>query len=321
MEIACDESGYEGESLVGGVTDVFAHAGVSLSSTAAAECVEELRRRIRSPALEYKANHLLREKNRAALEWFLGPDGPLHGHAHVYVVDKTLLLIGTILELFVGDAPGDAVALRRHVRAAAEPERWTAFLVAANDLLRSRTGHPTSVDAVLRALDTVGAGAPPVLARLRDAGPRIRAAHRAGHVVPALDPLPPAIVRAVAVWSDGGRLPVAVVHDRQTSLTAARLRGFMAATGAPAGLRFVDSRTDPRVQVADFLAGVARRAWSDGLARRADSGLLALLTPHADPASIWDGPPGPHAAPTEKHGSMGRLPVRHGHPAPQAKAP
>jgi len=101
-EIACDESGYEGESLVGGVTDVFAHAGVHLTSTAAAGCVEQLRRRIRSPALEYQANHLLREKNRRALEWLLGVDGPIHGHAHVHLVDKTLFLIGKIVELVAG---------------------------------------------------------------------------------------------------------------------------------------------------------------------------------------------------------------------------
>jgi len=38
-EIARDESGYEGEKLVGGVTDVLAHAGVHLSTAAAADCV------------------------------------------------------------------------------------------------------------------------------------------------------------------------------------------------------------------------------------------------------------------------------------------
>ncbi|MBB4939031.1 hypothetical protein FHR32_003336 [Streptosporangium album] len=72
LEIACDESGSEGEKLIGGNTDVFAHAGVRLSAESAAECVREIRDRIRSPAVEYKANHLLREKNRPVLEWLLG---------------------------------------------------------------------------------------------------------------------------------------------------------------------------------------------------------------------------------------------------------
>src|SRR5690242_9076845 len=61
VEIACDESGSEGEHLVGGNTDVFAHASVNLSIDTSAACVQEIRARIGSPALEYKANHLLRE--------------------------------------------------------------------------------------------------------------------------------------------------------------------------------------------------------------------------------------------------------------------
>ena len=40
----------------------------------------------------------------------------------------------------------------------------------------------------------------------------------------------------------------------------------MAGPGAPVILRFVGSRTDPRVQIADFLAGVATRAVSEQLA-------------------------------------------------------
>ncbi|UOX92375.1 hypothetical protein MUY14_17780 [Amycolatopsis sp. FBCC-B4732] len=56
VEIACDESGSEGENLLGGETDVFAHAGVRLSPEAAAACVREIRARIGSPAEEYKAS-------------------------------------------------------------------------------------------------------------------------------------------------------------------------------------------------------------------------------------------------------------------------
>jgi hypothetical protein len=63
VQIACDESGYEGEKLIGGMTDVFAHASVRLDGVSATRCVQELRSRIRSPATEYKANHLLRDKH------------------------------------------------------------------------------------------------------------------------------------------------------------------------------------------------------------------------------------------------------------------
>jgi len=53
----------------------------------------------------------------------------------------------------------------------------------------------------------------------------------------------------------------------------------------------VDSRTDPRVQVADLLAGVARRVAADELVGRSDPDLTALLRPYVDPASRWcEGP-------------------------------
>lgn len=128
-DIACDESGYEGEKLVGGETDVFAHAGVHLTTGSAAGCAEELRRRIRSPALEYKANHLLRQKHRPVLEWLLSPQAPIHGHAHVHLVDKTFLLVSKIVELLVEETPdrrADSLAgtLYREGRKAA-PTCWS----------------------------------------------------------------------------------------------------------------------------------------------------------------------------------------------------
>ncbi|WP_219416550.1 NAD-dependent protein deacetylase of SIR2 family [Pseudonocardia nigra] len=284
-EIACDESGYEGEKLVGGETDVFAHASVYLTPESAAGCVVELRRRIRSPALEYKANYLLREKHRSALVWLLGPRGPLGGAACVHLVDKAFLLVDRL----VGDgAPGSdaARALYRAGREAPHRAHWHAFLAAANDVLRPRNRQDAraagSLADTVRALRTgMPAEAGAVLLELGDP--------RGGGGL--LDPLVPAIVRAVDRWSDGGRLAVSVVHDRQTALTQERVAtiAHLAGTpgGRPVGLCFVESRTDPRVQVADFIAGVARKVASDDLAGRNDPELVALLRPYVDPASLW----------------------------------
>jgi len=73
----------------------------------AVACVAELRVRIGSPARMYKANHLLREKHRRTLEWFLGPDGPISGRARVVLVDKERFLLGTFLGLLANpDIPG-----------------------------------------------------------------------------------------------------------------------------------------------------------------------------------------------------------------------
>jgi hypothetical protein len=41
------------------------------------------------------------------------------------------------------------------------------------------------------------------------------------------------------------------------------------------------------VQVADFLAGIARKIASDELNGRGDPVLTALLRPYVDPDSVW----------------------------------
>ena len=51
--------------------------------------------------------------------------------------------------------------------------------------------------------------------------------------------------------------------------------------------RQVDSRTDPRVQVADVLAGLARRLAAAEMHGRGDAELCGLLRAHVDPASRW----------------------------------
>ena len=70
-----------------------------------------------------------------------------------------------------------------------------------------------------------------------------------------LDPLFPAILRAVAQWSG----PVSIVHDQQLSLTDGRIRQLKKMAPRLESLTLVDSQYDARVQVADFLAGIARR--------------------------------------------------------------
>jgi hypothetical protein len=52
-------------------------------------------------------------------------------------------------------------------------------------------------------------------------------------------------------------------------------------------VRQVDSRGDARVQLADFVAGIARRLASDELKGRPDAELLALLSPLIDRESVW----------------------------------
>src|SRR5215211_4182450 len=218
LEIACDESGYEGEKLIGTTTDVFAHASVRLDTESAIECMQELRNRIRSPATEYKANHLLREKHRSVLAWLLGPLGPLQANAHVYLIDKAFFVIGKVIDLLVEDvthpaARAMAVTLYREGLRAFDREQWEAFLVSSNNLMRAtdRLDVRTSVDSFFRMVDVLRLAGTrgrvdEVLALLWQARPHADA-FRAQlldnpKMISALDPLVPAIVQAVVHWGE-----------------------------------------------------------------------------------------------------------------------
>lgn len=300
LEVACDESGSDGENLVRGNTDVFAHASVRLPMESAAACVQEIRDRIRSPAEEYKANHVLREKHRAVLEWLLAPAGPVHGNAHVHLIEKAFFVVDRAVGLLLGDRT-EAVVLFRAGRREFGDERWREFLAAANQLLRVRNegepGEPvdaffrtvralrradcrTEVAETLERLSAARSRADCYRARLLDGPP----------LIPVLDPLLPAIVSTAAYWSASGR-SVRLVHDRQNMLTPERV-AWIEETARQAGigfdgLRLVHSRLDPRVQLADFLAGIARKIASEELNGRGDPELTTLLRPYVDPASVW----------------------------------
>lgn len=287
--IACDESGSEGVNLIGANTAVFAHAAVRLEPEAAAECVTRLRELIGSPALEYKANHLLRAKNRAALEWLLTE--PLADNASVLLVDKALFLAGKIVDLLIDQTPyPECLRCRPDARARALHRdgprihgtcRWSEFLRSFTGLLRTSNRRlPATTPARFFAqTDVLGdwVAARPRLTALRDqllADPGL---------VSPLDPLMPALADTIAFWR-----PDKVIHDEQPSLTPARLAQLLDPVPQ---WRFVDSKSEPRVQIADFLAGVARRLTEETLRGGGDADLVTLLRPYVLPASVWIGDP------------------------------
>lgn len=306
VEVACDESGYEGDKLIGATTRVFAHASVRLDADAAADCMQELRNRIRSPATEYKATHVLREKHRSVLSWLLGAAGPLHGNARVYLIDKTFFVLGKMVDLLEDgtvqpsgfaqhhDRRAKAVRLYRDGPRAFGAERWDAFLVAANNVLRAkeRIDGPTTVDQFVRAVQALveaGVGDDGLRRLLAGARPQAESFRARLLADPttgsAMDPLIPAIVQAVGHWGGGVR-PVVVVHDRQTTLSEERIAQIKEISSL-AGLGFADSRWDARVQMADVVAGAVRKIAENELSGRGDALLTALLPPYVDGSSIW----------------------------------
>jgi hypothetical protein len=291
VEIACDESGFSGTNLLDAVTPVITHASVDLRFDEAAELVAGLRSGFRFPLNEFKSAQLLRDPRAGtSLERFLAALG---GRAHVHVVDKEYFLVTRIVDLFLAEpsyAAGTrlsaeqrpaALALYRARRPAGR--NWDLFLAAFVDLVRTKGRHRhdrpdrTVVERFFRARDALtgddlGAEAVEVLgalSRTRVRAVLTRLAHDDRSIPPPLEPMLPALAETVLSWS-GGKRRVLVVHDEQSALTAGRLlrlQQVLASFGEPsplAGLVMVDSRDDPRVQIADLLAGLARRSAEHG---------------------------------------------------------
>jgi len=279
-EIACDESGFSGTNLLDPASPVITHASVALAVPEAAEVVAVLRARRRS---EYKSNQLLRPERRPALEWFLTT---LRGRAHVHVIDKTGYVAARVFELFTEEPSyGAGTSLGRdHSEAVRALRHRTGFLAAFVELARTKRVRLIDQVAVDRFFATMPADVPALRevtrARVEEVMLRLIDDDRA--IPPPLEPLVPALAETVLFWSAGGR-SVEVVHDEQSALTwyrVDRLRSFLAEYAQPSPLRGftqVDSKADPRVQVADLLAGVVRH-----LTTRPDPELTELLAPYLD---------------------------------------
>ncbi|WP_309232165.1 DUF3800 domain-containing protein [Micromonospora tarensis] len=295
VEIACDESGFSGTNLLHSTAPVITHASVDLVVDEAVALITSLRSGFRFSPHELKSGQFLRRSEAAeALEWLLTA---LAGRAHVHLIDKEFFLVTRVVDLLLAEpsyAAGTRLAdehrptaLALHEAGRSAGDDWNAFLAAFVDLVRMKRRLPAhrTVHRFFQARDALrrhrlGGATDDVLAALDPS--RVRAVvarldNDDRSVPPPLEPLLPALAETVLSWS-GGRRQVLVTHDEQSALTADRLTrlqrtlaggGSTAGNGPPgtlpngvsplAGLVMVDSRDDPRVQVADLLAGVARR--------------------------------------------------------------
>jgi hypothetical protein len=309
LEIACDESGFSGTNLLDPASPLITHAGVDLSVDEAAALMITLRSRFSFAPNEFKSGQFLRNPTAAdAVDWFLDQ---LRGRAVVQLVDKEYFLVTRLVDLLLVEpsyAAGTrltaqnrppALALYR-ARGAAGPD-WRAFLDAFIELVRikrRRRPGPEALAQFFAARDTLlrhdlGEQAAEVLQGLRRDRvqavlARLIAEDRT--IPPPLEPMLPALAETVLFFSGAGRRQVLIIHDEQSALTADRLsrlrQALAGSTGVSplAGLVVVDSRDDPRVQVADLLAGMARR-----LHDVVDDG---PLRPFISPMSLRDPSPG-----------------------------
>ena len=319
VEIACDESGFSGTNLLDAATPVFTHASVDLAVDEAVELIVAVRSGFRCSLDEFKSGQLLRGLRSAeALEWLLAAlSGRAHVvlvDKEYFLVTRIVDLFLTEPSYAAGTRLTEehrqaALTLYRAGRSGGRD--WSVFLTAFVGLVRDRRRRQPDRSVVERffqardSLAGVGLGAEAEgvldgLSRTRVWDVLNRLAHDDRSIPPPLEPMLPALAETVLFWS-GGQRPVLVIHDEQSALTAGRLRSLqqVLADGADssaahaheagppparvsplAGLVTVDSRDDPRVQVADLLAGVARRS--------PDIGDDCLLQPFLSPTSLRD---------------------------------
>jgi hypothetical protein len=298
LEIACDESGFSGTNLLGAPTPVFTHASVDLRADEAVDLIQALRSGFRWSLNEFKSGQFLRRPQAGeALGWLLTAlNGRAHVHVvdkEYFLVTRIIDLFLVEPSYAAGtrltqDHRPAALALYRAGRAGGHD--WNVFLASFVELVRTKRRHqpdPSVVEHFFQARDALagaglGAEAEGVLdglSRTRVRAVLTRLAREDRSIPPPLEPMLPALAETVLFWS-GGQRQVLVIHDEQSALTADRLRrlqqvlangtdssaadaqvaGTQPARVSPlAGLVTVDSRDDPRVQVADLLAGVARR--------------------------------------------------------------
>ncbi|MFC0624450.1 DUF3800 domain-containing protein [Kribbella deserti] len=313
VEIACDESGFSGTNMLDPDSPVFVHAAVELDLRSAKAWVEAARRSLPYYGDEFKANHLLRERQRPMLNWLLGPDGPIHGRARVHLTDKTFFAVSRMIDVLTTeptyasgtslDPKGRAKALALHHDGPRVfgPDKWHGILLAFTSLMRAkyRSQVEPMTDELFAGLTSGPAReSSPAIKELRSGRARIEPylsqVLDERTTLPPLEPLMPALVETALAWGADGRR-VSVIHDEQSSLTLHRIgqiervlvKTWPGRTGPLLSLRQVDSRTEARVQVADLLAGAARRIASDQLHGHGDPELTALLSPYLEPTSIW----------------------------------
>lgn len=322
VEVACDESGNEGENLFASGSTVFVHASTDLDAVTAAAIMDQVRADTRSQAPEIKSRTLLSPANEDVLLSLL-QDPDLRGRVSVHLTEKRFFLAGKFVDLIVEEvmhkrgvdilqdrrARDWAWLLYREAPAELGPA-WPALLEAFNGLTWRRPGmsKATETSAFFEALDAARAVATGRIAhilRLVHAGETqvFNLAREASDPTPgllrSLDPIVAAVGQTARTWHERSNAEIQIVHDEAPAITAEFVAGLRVGLSAAAtaefgippvpllGISTVDSKLEPRVQVADLFAGVGRACAQDALAGHPNERWIRALRPHLDDDSIW----------------------------------
>jgi hypothetical protein len=313
--IVCDESGATGQNLTDPNQRIFVHASTDLNPEAAADVVQRVRRatRIQAAANEIKWKDIAKSprQRRAAIEsGVFGADGPLAGHAMANVIDKPFMLVAKVIDLlaeeivyetqgndylFSGAAREDALILFRSGPRAFGQQRWTDLLQLFQSVVRGKEGSVAEFFGLIDDLRLRGhrRDVERVMALVWSARHRGEELLTNSSRMPTLNPLMTALPSTVRAWWNRVHEPIYVIHDQQTDLPedtvrimqyAMYSRGFMPRV-LFAGMGIGDSKKDPRIQVADLVAGAVRDATTQVLKGQVPPDLLIghLL----GPGTMW----------------------------------
>lgn len=324
LVVICDESGNDGENLLSGTSTVYAHASVTLSLDEAAELIDDVRARTRSRAAELKSKTILEPRHQATAKWLLSHPS-VEGQASVHLTHKKYFVVSKLFDSTAEELAhelGDDIYESGAALAGANllfflgpsnyGEGWDRLLMKfqhfmrAKDTDQAQTHLASLIDNMLQLLSDQDAIVRDVLgtvfAGINHLGSlsRLQLGEGLEERLRTMDPLISAVGAAVHFWASISGRPIDLVHDDAKELTPAKIAWAKRALAHPedvapsrlglaselVDVQLVDSRSDPRVQVADLIAGIARVV-GESLTREQQHPLSQNLLPMVSGASLW----------------------------------
>lgn len=330
ITVVGDESGSDGENLSNPTHQIFSYGTMALSVTEAADLIAHVRRAIGSTDLEVasagelKSAQLLK-KHRSVAEDLFEPSGPLYARASIYLADKAVFLAGKMVSLLIEEhqhnigkpipaslEPLLAQAIYDEALPALDTSHREALLNSFNKLGRfykapfAPKGRAQAfVDALEQARENLvagpGLGALDLLWEARDEAFEIEKDVDAGELLlRQLDPVVPTLFVASGTWNeilDSSPFTILMDEYRQVKgdVLDVVVRAAQGVGISIEGITQVASKTDPRVQVADWIAGCGRLAATEVLSGSATNRLQRLVRPFIDENSMYS--PASHLQP------------------------
>jgi hypothetical protein len=318
LQVVGDESGSDGENLSRPTHQIFSYGTTSLTLADATSLVVETREAIGSTGDEARSSAELKssklfKKHRPIAEALFEVGGPLEGKASIYLADKVKFLAGKMVSLLIEEyqyALQRPLGIELESAVANELVDWVLPTLATpirerlldsfNKLCRSyKTDYAPAnratdfIDALRLAIVSASSNrrASQMLDWLWRARSEVYEVERDTSQTRDLEPMLPTLLVVATTWNDllGGEefeihmdeyqqmtpLMLDIVKLNARHLWNVDLRDIIQVT----------SKDDPRVQVADWIAGAGRIAAGELLAGRS-SRLGELVLPFVDENSM-----------------------------------